>query len=95
MRRLAPAPVGPQCLEQRRAQRQIAVLAALAFDHVDDHALAVDVGELQPRNFAAAHAGAVENHQQGAPNRLVLASISRATSSLLRMLGSIADAPLG
>ena len=67
---LAPAPVGPQCLEQCLAQRQIAVLTALAFDYADDHALAVDVFELQVRNFAAAHAGAVENHQQRAPEQV-------------------------
>src|SRR5215469_5142257 len=39
---------------------------ALAVDHVEDHALAVDVGNLQPDNLGAAHTGAVENHQQGA-----------------------------
>jgi hypothetical protein len=33
----------------RRAQRQIPVLAALAFHDTDDHALAVDVADLQPR----------------------------------------------
>jgi len=31
---------------------------------VDNHALAVDVVYLQPGNFGAAHARAVENHQQ-------------------------------
>ena len=51
--RLEPAPVSAQGLQQRRADGQVAVLAALAVDHVNDHALAVDVG-------------AVEHHQQGA-----------------------------
>ena len=31
-----------------------------------NHALAVDVGDLQPGDLGAAHAGAVEHHQQGA-----------------------------
>jgi hypothetical protein len=35
--------VNEQCL----AQRQISVLAALAFDYADDHALAVDVGSFK------------------------------------------------
>ena len=39
---------------------------ALAVDHVNDHALAVDVGDLQPRDLGAAHAGSVKNHQQRA-----------------------------
>src|SRR6516225_2715502 len=37
---------------------------ALAVDHVEDHALAVNVGELQPDNLGAAHTGAVENGQK-------------------------------
>ena len=63
---LEPAPVGAQGLQQRRAQGQVAVLVSLAVDHVDDHALAVDVGDLQPGDLGATHACAVENHQQRA-----------------------------
>src|ERR1019366_7579880 len=33
-------------------------------DAPNDHALAVDVGDLQPGDLGAAHAGAIENHQQ-------------------------------
>jgi hypothetical protein len=33
---------------------------------VKDHALAVDVGDLQPGHLGAAHSSAVENHQQRA-----------------------------
>jgi len=65
--RLAPAPVGAQRLEQRRAQRQIPILAALAFHHADDHAPAVDVTNLQTGNFGTAHARAIKQHQQRAP----------------------------
>ena len=50
----------------RRAQGQVAVLAALAVNYVKDHALAVDVGDLQPGDLGAAHARAVGHHQQGA-----------------------------
>src|ERR1035437_4115827 len=61
---LEPAPVGAQSLQQCRTERQVAILPALAVHHVDNHALAVDVGYLQPGNLGAAHARAVENHQQ-------------------------------
>ncbi len=49
--RLEPAPVSTQRLQQRRAQRKIAILAALALDHADDHPLAVDVAQLQMGHF--------------------------------------------
>ena len=42
--RLEPAPVSTQSLQQRRAQRQVTILAALAVDDVEDHTRAVDVG---------------------------------------------------
>ena len=48
------------------AQGQVAVLVSLAIDHMEDHALAVDVGDLDPGEFGAAHAGSVKNHQQRA-----------------------------
>src|ERR1035438_4188557 len=63
---LEPSPVDAQVLEQGWAQGQIAVLVALAIDHMEDHALAVDVGDLQPGQFGAAHAGSVKHQQQGA-----------------------------
>src|SRR6266851_8709750 len=40
--RLAPAPVLAQGFKQGWTQRQIAILAALACHHADDHPLAVD-----------------------------------------------------
>src|SRR6185503_1538358 len=62
--RLEPAPVGAQGIEQRRAQGKIAVLVALAVNHMNDHAPAVDMVDLEPRDLGAAHTGAIENHQQ-------------------------------
>ncbi len=44
--RLRPAVVSAQRLQQRRAQREVTVLAALTLNHADDHALAVDVADL-------------------------------------------------
>jgi len=49
---------------------QIPILATLAFHDTDDHALAVDVADLQPRYLGATHAGTIENHQQGAPEQV-------------------------
>ena len=71
VRGLAPqsAPVNAQCLEQLRAERDIAVLAvlaALAAADVNDHALAVDVVDLQVRHFCATCACAIVCHQQDA-----------------------------
>ena len=53
-------------IEQGRAQRQVAILVSLAIDNVEDHALAVDVGDLDPGQFGAAHTGSVKHHQQRA-----------------------------
>src|SRR5450631_1235653 len=63
---LEPSPVDTQVLEQGRAQGQIAVLVPLAVHHMEDHALAVDVGDLDPGQFGAAHAGSIKNRQQRA-----------------------------
>ena len=54
---------GPQ---QGWTERQIAIFAALAGHHAEDHPLAIDIADLQTREFGAAHAGAVEGHQQRA-----------------------------
>ena len=62
--RLAPAPVLAQRLEQGWAERQVTIFAALARHHTDDHPLAIDVADLEMREFGPSHAGAVERHQQ-------------------------------
>ena len=57
--RLAPTPVLAQGFQQSSTQRQIAILAALAFHHPDDHALTIVVADLEMGEFAASHAGGV------------------------------------
>src|ERR1700687_5975715 len=55
-----------QFLEQDGAEHNVAVLPAFAVLNVHDHASAVDIADLQARELGAAHAGAVEGHQNGA-----------------------------
>jgi hypothetical protein len=52
-------------LEQRGAQRDVAILAALAVADVDHHAGAVDVLNLKVAEFRSAHTGGVEGHEDG------------------------------
>src|SRR4051794_27397418 len=54
--RFLPAPVLAQGIEQRRAEGNIAVLAALALADVDHPALAVDIGHLEMTQLGPAHA---------------------------------------
>src|ERR1017187_1219960 len=61
---LPPAPVLTQGFQQGWTQRQITILAALAFHHADDHPLAIDIADFETSQFAASHAGGVERHQQ-------------------------------
>src|SRR5437763_9557055 len=55
-----------QFLEQDGAKHDIAVLVTLAVLNVHDHTSAIDIADLQARELGAAHAGAVEGHQNGA-----------------------------
>jgi hypothetical protein len=66
--RLAPqlAPVDAQCIEQLRAEHDVTVLAALASPDVNDHALAVDIADLQVGDFFTACTRGIERHQQNA-----------------------------
>src|ERR1017187_543631 len=61
---LAPTPVFPQSLQQRGTERQIAILAAFAFYHAKDHALAIDVADLETSQLASLHDGSVDRNQQ-------------------------------
>src|SRR5580693_5666955 len=61
-----PAPVDAQCIQQFRAEHDIAVLASLASPDVDDHPLAVDIADLEVRHFCATRARGIERHQQNA-----------------------------
>ena len=53
-------------VEQFGAERDFAVLAALALADVDDHAFLVDVFGPQVAQLGAAHAGGVKRHEDGA-----------------------------
>src|ERR1700719_5278473 len=72
-----------------RRQHHVAVLAAFAVLHPDQHALTVDIGDLEGDYFGRAQAGAVGHAQR----RLVLESRrrieQRATSSGLNTTGSL------
>jgi hypothetical protein len=61
-------PPGPQQVEQARREHDVTVLAAFALLDADDHALAVNVGDLERDDFGGAQAGAVGHAQR----RLVL-----------------------
>jgi hypothetical protein len=63
-------PPGPQQVEQARREHDVTVLAAFALLDADDHALAVDIGDLERDHFGGAQAGAVGHAQR----RLVLQS---------------------
>ena len=58
--------VGPELVEQFRAERHLAVFAAFALADADHHALLVDVLGPEVAQLGAAHAGGVERHQNGA-----------------------------
>src|ERR1700720_2246168 len=52
-------PPDPQQIEQARREHDVTVLAALALLDADDHALAVDVGDLERDHLGGAQTGAV------------------------------------
>src|SRR5208337_3715500 len=79
---LPPAPILPQRLQQSRTQRQVTIFAALALYHSDDHALAIDVADLETREFGASHAGSIECHQQR-PSKEVSGGIDQLRDFLL------------
>src|SRR5439155_16484034 len=70
-----------QRLQQSRTQRQVTIFAALALHHADDHALAIDVADLEMSEFAASHAGGVERHQQ-CPSKQCSSRIDQARNFL-------------
>jgi hypothetical protein len=53
-------------LEQNRAEHDIAIFTALAAADMHDHALAVDIADLESRHLGATRAGGVEGHHQDA-----------------------------
>ena len=68
--RLHPAPVLAQGLQQLRAQRHVAVAAALALPDMDEHAVLSISSTLRLAQLGPAHAGRVERHQHGAMKQI-------------------------
>ena len=63
------APVLPQSVQQLGAEHDVTVLTALSTLYVNDHSLAVDVGDLQMRQLSPANSGRIERHQDRAVER--------------------------
>src|ERR1700682_4524087 len=61
-----PAPVDTQGIEQLRTEHDIAILAPLAAPNMNDHALAVDIADLEVRHFCATCSRGIQGHQQDA-----------------------------
>ena len=60
------APVLAQMLQQPRRERDVAVLAGLALVDTQAHASGIDIGDLQPTEFAGTKPRGVGGHQHGA-----------------------------
>src|SRR5579862_3022318 len=56
-------PVLAQFFEQLGAEHDIAISAAFSTPDVNHHALAVNVADLQARQFGTPHAGGIERHE--------------------------------
>src|SRR5215468_1153850 len=56
----AGSPVRPQRVEQFWRERQFPIARVLPLMDVDDHSLAVDIGDLQPRGFGSSKTGSVQ-----------------------------------
>ncbi len=56
-------PVGAEDLEQPRREHDVTILPSLAVANVDNHALAVDVGNLQLGDLGEAQAAGVGSHE--------------------------------
>lgn len=82
-----PTPVLAQFFEQLGAEHDIAVLAALSSLDVNHHALAVDIADLQVGYLGTPQASSVERMSRVRWKGVSAASMSRATSSWLRIVG--------
>jgi len=85
---LFPAPVLAECVQQRGAQRHIAIFTAFALTDVYDPTLAIDVLHPKPEQLAATHAGRVKRHEDGACLEIAGGVDERATSSGLNTCGT-------
>src|SRR5262245_8644546 len=61
----AGSPVRPQGIEQLWRERQFPITRIFPRMDVDDHSLAVDVGDLQLRGFGSPETGSVQKQQNG------------------------------
>src|SRR6266581_4744152 len=96
------SPVCAEFVEQNGTEHHVAVLATLAALNVDHHPPAIDVADLEARQFSIPHAGGVEGHEESAMERsarridelrhLFLAENRGQAVRLLR-IGSVSDAP--
>src|ERR1039458_1789216 len=60
---LQPTPVVAEGFQQRGTEHHISVLTPLPAADVDDHASAVDIGNLQARQLGTPYPRAIERHQ--------------------------------
>ena len=67
---LHPAPVLAQGLQQLRGQQHVTITATLALTHMNDHALAVDIGDLEVAHLGPAQAGCIQHHHHGAMHQV-------------------------
>src|ERR1035437_825843 len=91
---LHPAPVLAQSLQQLRGQHYVAVAAPLALTHMNDHALAVDVGDLEMAHLGPAQARCIQHHHHGAMHQ-VAGRIDQARYLLLVKYGRQSQWSLG
>ena len=59
------APVSAQDIEQAGREHDVAVLGPLAVLDAEQHALGIDVGNLETDSLADAQAGSIADHQRG------------------------------
>ena len=67
---LHPAPVLSQSLQKLGSQQNIAIAAALALMDMNDHAFAVDVGDLQVTQLGSSQPGCIQRHQHRAMHQV-------------------------
>src|ERR1017187_2905729 len=90
---LHPAPILAQSLQQLGGQQDIAVAGSLALANVNDHALAVDVGDLEMAHLGSAQARCIQHHHHGAMHK-VAGRIDQARYLLLVKYGRQSQRPL-
>jgi transposase len=67
---LHPAPILAQSLQKLRGQQHVTIAATLALAHMNDHALAVDVGDLEVAHLGPPQARCIQHHHHGAMHQV-------------------------